>query len=697
MAKQKTKKGKRKLKPTTRIKKEDKLVGSAKRCKDGHGNSVESFIFKIFWSILYNIWCKLGRTIAASLEALLRMARARNEGDYVKLPLEELTSMEQLPVEQKPGTGKAEDIEWTAEAMNASESGCEISPSAQNTSMTARHRTRSEAKHAVSERIDFPPNEVHSEALWAVVGARRASNSSNKSDTSKSSARSSTEPTVTCNSQYPSEAGNLNLRARSGVLNVSAVVNDFNPLSRRVAVPRRKSIVWTEEFIPWVSATDRNWPLVGDHSSSVKHFRGQGFAILPKGSASVSSGLEHLKAQTEKTDEERDRRDDWPPATVSPVLVDFGTSTWAYVVAGKNSIAKAYTTTAMEGDVSIGLKQSETQDEEAHSDANEGEVWTEEPGKQSAEMKPLHMRQDSAVVFEDADASQQSDLSSSVRDSGLRVEETDGREQLNVSPALNEPCPQIEATDNEEPLIVSTAAKDFGTQIEKADIVSNGSETHAETSANHIQAGSAIVSPLRKHFDEEQELVALSSQESAVAEESKVERKAEKRSTLRNRKKKEARKARTTAVRAQEKADASVLVAESLLAPDNVSPLLKDSILQAEETESKESIIVSEDLNDSAYPTSDLEPGNPKASVGIPTCDPTTDSPNVSPTATDSRAQVGKCIERALNFDFENEDDSFDDLMDDFKAKGWKPFNDEEYQRSTRKALSQERSVESIV
>jgi hypothetical protein len=161
---------------------------------------------------------------------------------------------------------------------------------------------------------------------------------------------------------------------------------------------------------------------------------------------------------------------------------------------------------------------------------------------------------------------------------------------------------------------------------------------------------------------------------------------------------KEARKARATAERAQEKAGASAPeVEESFLAPDNVSPLSKDSTLQVEETETKEPVSASEDSNDSAYPTAGLESGNPKASVGILTCDPTADSPNVSPTVTDSRVQVENCIKRALNFDFENEDDSFDDLMDDFKAKGWKPFNDEEYQRSTRKALSEEGSVESIV
>jgi hypothetical protein len=689
MARQKTKKGKGKWKPTTKTKKEDKLAGSAKRCKDGDGNSVESFVFKIFWSILYNIWCKLGRTIAASLEALLRMARARNEGDYVKLPLKELTPMEQHSVEQKPETGKAEDIEPTAEAMNPSAGDCEISRSAQNSSTIPRNRTRSKVEHAISERNDLPPIEVHSEASWVVAGPRRASNASSKSNTSKLSARSSTEPTVTCGSEYPSVI--------------------CLPLSRRVAVPRRKSIVWTEEFISLVPATDRNWPLVRNHSSFAKHSRGQvengnksmknesrtKSAILPNDPASVSPGLEHPKAQTEKTDEERDKRDECPPATVSPVLVDFGASTWAYVVAGEKPIAKASTTTAKEVDVSIGLKELETQHEEAQFNANE-EAWTEEPSKQSADMKPAHMRQDSAVVFEGADVIQQSDASSSVRDSGLQVEETDGREQLNVSPALDDSCPQIEATINEEPVIVSTAAKDFGTQIEKADYESNGDETHAETSANHIEADSAIVSPLGKHYNQEQELVTLSSQKSAVAE-PKVERKTEKRSTLRNRKKKEARKARTTAERTQEKADASVLVAESLLAPDNVSPLPEDSTPQVEETETKEPASVSEDLKDSAYSTADLEPGNPKASLGIPTCDPTADSPNVSPTLTDSRAQVGKCVERALNFDFENEDDSFDDLMEDFKAKGWKPFNDEEYQRSTRKALSQEGSVESIV
>jgi hypothetical protein len=695
MAKRKIKKGKGKLKPTTKAKKEDKLVGSAQGYKDINVNSIESNISKIFWYIIYNLWCKLGQTIAASLGTLLRMVRDKNEGDEVELRLKELTPVERPPVEQKLETGKEEEIESTAEAMNPSESDCEISPSEQNSSTTPRHRTRLEAEHAVSELIDLPPIDVHSEALWVMVGARRASNSSNKSDTSKSSARSSTEPTVTCNSQYPSEAGNLNLRARSGVLNVSAAVKDSKPLSRRVAVPRRKSIVSTEEFIPWVSATDRNWPLVGNHYSSVRHFRGQEFAILPKGPASVSSGLEHLKAQTEKTDEERDKRDDWPPATVSPVLVDFGTSTWAYVVAGKKSIAEASTTTAKEGDVLIGLNKSETP-QEAHSNANEGEAWTEEPSKQPADTKRYPMRQDSAVVFEDADASQQSDVSSLVRDSGLQVEETDGREQLNVSPPSNDSRPPIEATDNEEPVIVSTTAKDCGTQIEKADDESNGDETHAETSANHIEADSAVLSPLEKHSNEEQELVALSSQESAMAQ-PKVERKTEKRSTLRNRKKKEARKARTTAERAQEKADASVLVAESLLAPDNVSPPPEHSTPQVEETGTKEPVSVSEDLKDSAYPTADLEPGNPKASAEIPICDPTADSPNFSPTVTDSRAQVGKRIERALNLDFENEDDGFDDLMDDFKAKGWKPFNDEEYQRSTRKALSKAGSVESIV
>jgi hypothetical protein len=534
MAKRKITKGKGKLKATTKIKKEDKLVGSAKRYQDGHGNTIESSIFKIFWSILYNIWCKLGHTIVASLEALLRMLRAKNKGVDVELPFQELPPpMGRPPVEQKPETGKVEDNESRTEAMNPSEGDCEISPSAQNSSTTPRHRTRSEVEHAVSERIDLLPIGVHSEAPWVVVGARRASNASNKSDTSKPSARSFTEPTVTCNSQYPSEADNLNLGAGSLVLdidqavNVSAVVKNSKLLSRRVAVPHRRSIVWTEEFIPLVLATDRNWPLVGNHSSFVKHSRGQvengnksiknesrtKSAILPKGPASISLGLEHSKAQTETTDEERDKWDEWPPTTVSPVVVDFGTSTWAYVVAGEKSIARASTKTAKAGDVSIGLKQSE-----AHSNASEGEAWTEELSKQSADTKPYPMRQDSAVVFEDADASQQSDVSSSVTDSGLQVEETDGREQLSVSPALDDSCPQTEATDNEEPVILSTAAKDFGTQIEKADDESNGNGTHAETSASHIEADSAIVSPLGKHSNEEQEQVALPSQQVAMAE-----------------------------------------------------------------------------------------------------------------------------------------------------------------------------------
>jgi hypothetical protein len=512
-----------------KTKKEDKIAGSARTYKEGRVNSIESHISKIFWFIIYNLWCKLGRTIAASLETLLRMVRAKNEGDDVELPLKELAPKEQPLLEQKPETGKAEEIESTAEAMNPSEGDCEISPSAQNSSKTLRHRTSSEFEHAVSERIDLPPIEVHYEAPWVVVEARRASNASNKSDTSKPSACSSTETTVTCDSTYPSEAGDLDLGAGYRVLDidqavdVSAAMKNSKPLSRRVAIPRQKSIVWTEEFISLVPATDRNWPLVGSHFSFVKHSRGQEFAILPKGPASVSSGLEHLKAQTEKTDEDRDRRDDWPPATVSPVLVDFGTSTWAYVVAGKESIAKASTTTAKEGDVSIGLKQSETQHEEIHSNANESEAWTEEPSKQSADMKPSHMRQDSAVVFEDADASQQSDVSFSVRDSGLQVEETDGREQLNVSPALNDSSPQIQATDNEELVIVSTTAKDCGTQSERADDESNGNETHAETSANHTEADSVIVSHIGKHSNEEQEQVALPSQQVAMAETSSTQ------------------------------------------------------------------------------------------------------------------------------------------------------------------------------
>ena len=45
-----------KLKPTTKTEKEDKLVGSAKGYREEHANSIKSYISKIFWYIIYNMW-----------------------------------------------------------------------------------------------------------------------------------------------------------------------------------------------------------------------------------------------------------------------------------------------------------------------------------------------------------------------------------------------------------------------------------------------------------------------------------------------------------------------------------------------------------------------------------------------------------------------------------------------------------------